>query len=143
MPSSSNCSGTVAEPHCFTCVPVSLAMASSSAQKPPLPAIGASTLSRVHNELADELESFATLTGGCGLGFDKFWTYERRGYILNLPSIKAKQVSHLIKSQFAGLLRRVPRRFGGALLFSRRLIDRRRLIEHGGRGELLFSTRLS
>ena len=65
------------------------------------------------------------------------------GYILNLPSIKAKQVLHLIKSQLAGYFEGVLGRLGGALLFSRRLIDRRRLIEHGGRVELLFSTRLS
>ena len=61
---------------------------------------GARSTTQVHNELAEELETFATMMGGYGL--DKFWTYERRGYILNLPSTKAKQVLHIIMSQPEG-----------------------------------------
>ena len=62
--------------------------------------LGAPSTTQVHNELAEELETFATMMGGTCL--DKFWTYERRGYILNLPTRKAKQVLFLIKSQFEG-----------------------------------------
>ena len=36
-----------------------------------------------------------------GYGLDEFWTYERRGYIMNLPSTQAKQVLFLIKSQLS------------------------------------------
>ena len=94
-PASSTCSGTAAEPHCCSASgSLTHAMALSADHR------STTQVNNVHNALADELEAFATLLGG--YGFDKFWTYERRGYILNLPSAKGKQVLFLIKSQFEG-----------------------------------------
>ena len=93
--SSSTCSGTVAEPHCSSASGSLTHAMALSAEQP-----GARSTTQVHNQLAEELETFATLMGGYGV--DKFWTYERRGYILNLPSAKAKQVLLQIKSQFEG-----------------------------------------
>ena len=54
-----------------------------------------------HDELADELDTFATAIRGRGLC--EFWTYDRRAYLPDLPTSKGDQVLGIITSQFQGL----------------------------------------